>query len=67
MREHPELLKLSLFTLQCIDLLIQQRKGSSSPRVPSSPALSDVTTASNLSALTFANHQRCHRCLRVQP
>lgn len=55
MREHPELLKLSLFTLQCIDLQGQQRKGPSSPRVPGSPALSDVTMASNLSALTFAS------------
>jgi hypothetical protein len=33
----------------------QQRKGPSSSRVPGSPALSDVTMASNLSALTFAS------------
>ena len=52
MREHLGLLKLSLFTLQCIDLQGQQRKGPSSPRVPGSPALSDVTMASNL---TFAS------------
>ena len=49
---HPE---LSLFTLQCIDLQGQQRKGPSSPHVPGSLALSDVTTASNFSALTFAS------------
>ncbi|KAI5989238.1 hypothetical protein EDC04DRAFT_2873071 [Pisolithus marmoratus] len=55
MREHPELLKLSLFTLQCIDLQGQQRKGPSSARRSGSPPLSDVTVASNLSALTFAS------------
>ncbi|KAI5993685.1 hypothetical protein EDC04DRAFT_2910737 [Pisolithus marmoratus] len=47
--------QLSLFTLQCIDLQGQQRKGPRLPRRPSSPALSDVTAASNLSALTFAS------------
>ncbi|KAF8322350.1 uncharacterized protein EI90DRAFT_2977716 [Cantharellus anzutake] len=52
MREHPGLLKLSLFALQCVGLQGQQRKAHSSPRVP---ALSDVTMASNLSALTFAS------------
>ncbi|KAI0787707.1 hypothetical protein C8Q74DRAFT_1253335 [Fomes fomentarius] len=44
MTEHPELLKLSLFTLECINLHAQQRKG------PSSDA-----TMSNLSALTVAS------------
>ncbi|KAG2119825.1 uncharacterized protein F5147DRAFT_647700 [Suillus discolor] len=45
--------QLSLFTLQCINLQGQQCKGPSSPRVPSSPALSDATMVSNVSALTF--------------
>ncbi|KAF8337086.1 uncharacterized protein EI90DRAFT_3014028 [Cantharellus anzutake] len=44
--------ELSLFALQCVGLQGQQRKAHSSPRVP---ALSDVTMASNLSALTFAS------------
>ncbi|KAI0252071.1 hypothetical protein BJV78DRAFT_1275122 [Lactifluus subvellereus] len=55
MTEHPELLKLSLFALECIDLQGQQRKGPSSPRLPGSPALGDVTMSSSLSALTFAS------------
>ncbi|KAG0695154.1 hypothetical protein DFH29DRAFT_880231 [Suillus ampliporus] len=55
MREHPGLLKLSLFNLQYIDLQGQQCKGPSSPCMPSSLALSNMTMASNGSALTFAS------------
>ena len=47
--------ELSLFTLQCINLQGQQRKSHSSPRVPSSPAPSDVTMVSSLSPLTIAS------------
>lgn len=47
--------ELSLSALQRIDLQGQQRKGPSSPRVPDNPALSDVTMASSLSALTLAS------------
>ncbi|KAF8324403.1 hypothetical protein F5887DRAFT_1024776 [Amanita rubescens] len=55
MKEHPELLKLSLFTLECINLQGHQRKGPSSPRSPGSPTLSDVSAmSSNLFALTSA-------------
>ncbi|KAI9507961.1 hypothetical protein F5148DRAFT_1275972 [Russula earlei] len=37
MKEHPELLKLSLFALECINLQGQQYKGPRLPRLPSSP------------------------------
>lgn len=47
--------ELSLFTLECINLKGQQRKGPRSPRLSGSPVLSAVTMSSNLSALTFAN------------
>ncbi|KAG6375897.1 hypothetical protein JVT61DRAFT_2765 [Boletus reticuloceps] len=56
MTEHPELLKFSLFALECINLKGQQHKSSSSPHLPGSPALSDLSSmSSRLSTLTFAS------------
>lgn len=55
MREHPDLLKLSPFVIQCIDFEGQQRKRPSSLRLPSSPALNDLSTSSYLSTFTFAS------------
>ncbi|KAG6329193.1 hypothetical protein ID866_9895 [Astraeus odoratus] len=50
MTEHPELLNLSLFALQCINLEGQQSKG---PSLPSSLVPSDLSMSSSLSTLTF--------------
>lgn len=55
MKEHPELLKLSLFALQCLNVQGQQYKGPDLPRLPSSPTFSDSPLTSNFSALTFAS------------
>ncbi|WVN89623.1 uncharacterized protein L203_104852 [Cryptococcus depauperatus CBS 7841] len=51
MRKHPERLKLSLSALQCINHQDKQNKSASSPRLPSSPALSDQTLSSNPAAV----------------
>ena len=44
---------LSLFALQCINLEGQRGKGPSSPRLPGSSALSDLSVSSHPSAFTF--------------
>ncbi|WVO17507.1 hypothetical protein L204_105200 [Cryptococcus depauperatus] len=51
MRKHPERLKLSLSALQCINHQDKQNKSASSPRLPSSPVLSDQTLSSNPAAV----------------
>ncbi|KAI1794500.1 hypothetical protein LXA43DRAFT_107496 [Ganoderma leucocontextum] len=55
MKEHPELLKPSLFALECINIQGHQYKDPRSPRLPSSPTLSDSSMTSNFSARTFAS------------
>ncbi|KAI6012607.1 hypothetical protein F5J12DRAFT_819130 [Pisolithus orientalis] len=53
MKERPELLNLSLFALECMNLTGQQREDLVPP---GSPTLSDVSTmSSNLSAVTIAS------------
>ncbi|KAI9512445.1 hypothetical protein F5148DRAFT_1365369 [Russula earlei] len=42
MKEHPELLKLSLFALECINLQGQQYKGPSSPHSPCLPSFPNL-------------------------